>query len=228
MIRKSDPDDLVEGVLFIMIGIYKIVSPTGKIYIGQTLNIAKRKNNYKNKKCKGQRFLYNSILKYGFENHTFDVIEECEIQNLNEKERYWQDFYNVLELGLNLKLTTSENKVGYLSNETKEKMSNTLKGRIITKEWRENLSKAGKGRAFTDSHREALKIANTSRKYSIETRKKISINNPTTKIVLDINTGVYYNSVIDLANTLKVNSSTLYDKLTGRKGYKNNTNYKIV
>lgn len=39
------------------------------------------------------------------ENHLFEVIEECSIEQLNERELYWGYFYEVLgENGLNLRL----------------------------------------------------------------------------------------------------------------------------
>lgn len=115
-----------------MIGIYKIISPSGKIYIGQSVNIINREKYYKNpKNCINQTKLYRSILKYGWENHMFSVIEECCINFLNEKERYWQDFYNSINSGLNCKLTKTNDKSGQLSQETKEKigLSNTGKKR---------------------------------------------------------------------------------------------------
>ena len=50
-----------------MIGIYKITSPTNKIYIGQSTNIENRWNDYyKMIRCKRQTRLYNSLKKYGF------------------------------------------------------------------------------------------------------------------------------------------------------------------
>ena len=100
-----------------MIGIYKIISPSKKIYIGQSINIEKRFYTYKLLHCKKQPFLFNSLKKYGAENHIFEVIEECEVIKLNERERYWQDFYNVLENGLNLMLTNSNSKSGLLHND---------------------------------------------------------------------------------------------------------------
>lgn len=73
-------------------GIYKITSPTGKIYIGQSVNIKNRFKQYKyisNNKIIGPK-LYNSLKKHGFENHQFEIIEECIIEQLNEKEIYWK------------------------------------------------------------------------------------------------------------------------------------------
>jgi hypothetical protein len=53
-----------------IIGIYKITSPSNKIYIGQSNNILYRwKYCYKKLNCKSQRHLYNSLMKYGFDNH---------------------------------------------------------------------------------------------------------------------------------------------------------------
>ena len=56
-------------------GIYKITSPSGKIYIGQSVNIKDRIKAYKCGHCKEQPFVCNSILKHGWENHKFEIIE---------------------------------------------------------------------------------------------------------------------------------------------------------
>jgi group I intron endonuclease len=70
-----------------MIGIYKIVNPKGKIYIGQSTNIKNRFNQYKmiDKSCIGPKLL-NSLVKYGYENHIINVIEECSLEELDYKE----------------------------------------------------------------------------------------------------------------------------------------------
>lgn len=44
-----------------MTGIYKIISPTNKIYIGQAIDIIFRINQYEKLNCKNQRKLYNSL-----------------------------------------------------------------------------------------------------------------------------------------------------------------------
>ena len=56
-----------------MIGIYKITSPSGKVYVGQSVNIERRLKEYKILKCKKQVKLYNSFIKYGFENHKIEI-----------------------------------------------------------------------------------------------------------------------------------------------------------
>jgi group I intron endonuclease len=80
-----------------MIGIYKITNPKGKIYIGQSIQIEKRWERYKYNNSNKQTKLYNSFKKYGYENHTFEVLEKCNLEQLNEKETYWKQFYlNIL------------------------------------------------------------------------------------------------------------------------------------
>ena len=107
-----------------MIGIYKITSPSNKVYIGQSIDITTRWNAHrKSINNKKKTKLINSFLKYGVDNHIFEIIEICEVKDLNQQERYWQDFYNVIEEGLNLKLTQTDDRSGYLSEEAKEKMS---------------------------------------------------------------------------------------------------------
>ena len=51
----------VGGDIFIMskiVGIYKITNPKGRVYIGRSIDVAKRKNRYKNSGCKTQTRIY--------------------------------------------------------------------------------------------------------------------------------------------------------------------------
>jgi len=119
-----------------MIGIYKITSPKNRIYVGQTLDYTQRYSQYQNiNNSKNQRKLYYSFRKYGIDNHTFEFIEECLEGELNTKERYWQDFYHVMDKGLNCLLTSTLDKSGKLSESTKNRMkgkvrSDTVKSQI--------------------------------------------------------------------------------------------------
>jgi len=102
------------------IGIYKITSPSDKIYIGQSTNLEKRKDDYIKLRCDKQYKLYNSLQKHGWEQHIFEIIEECSLDQLNEKEIYWGLYYDVLgENGLNLRLGDAN---GLCSEETKKKI----------------------------------------------------------------------------------------------------------
>lgn len=83
-----------------MTGIYKITNKiNGKCYIGQSTLIKKRWSNHKNTSCNPTSTayeypLYRAFRKYGIENFSFEVLEECNNSELNEKERYWIKYYN--------------------------------------------------------------------------------------------------------------------------------------
>ena len=130
-----------------MIGIYKIISPNKNIYIGQSINIEKRFSDYKKlNNCKKQTALYRSFLKYGVQKHIFEIICECKISELNHKERYYQDLYSAIgKNGLNCRLTASNDRSGKLSEETKQKLSNSKKGKKKSEEFKLNKSIKSKG-----------------------------------------------------------------------------------
>ena len=87
-----------------MIGIYKITNTVnGKIYVGQSIDIARRWEDHINKK--GQNSLISqAIKKYGFKAFTFEVLEECTQNELDDLEQYWIDFYDSCNNGYNLTL----------------------------------------------------------------------------------------------------------------------------
>lgn len=115
-----------------MVGIYKITSPSGKVYIGQSINILNRFNQYKSlSQTKGQKKLNYSFKKYGIDKHIFDIIEQCSIDLLNERERYWQDYYDVLNNGLNCILTDTNYSVKVFSKETIDKIRKGNQGKEI-------------------------------------------------------------------------------------------------
>lgn len=157
------------------IGIYKITSPSGKIYIGQSVCIRKRWISYKSiERIKSQTKLYRSFKKYGVENHVFEVIEECKFEDLNGLERYHQELYNSVEKGLNCVYQESEGKPRIFSEETKRRISEGNKGKKISEEAKEKLSKALKGRKFSEETRLKMSESRKGKKRSKETRIKIS------------------------------------------------------
>lgn len=81
-------------------GIYKITNKVnGKVYIGQSRDIKRRW--YEHRKVKGDYDrhsypLYSVIDKYGIDNFEFEIIEQCRIDELNNREIYWIDKFNAL------------------------------------------------------------------------------------------------------------------------------------
>jgi group I intron endonuclease len=105
------------------IGIYKITSPSGKVYIGQSIDIDKRWEGHKQYNGIGPK-LKNSYIKYGFEAHIKDNIEECSIEQLNERETYWKQIYiDKCGWGGVLFCELYDNGGGPKSEETKKKQS---------------------------------------------------------------------------------------------------------
>ena len=77
-----------------MIGIYKIENlNNGKIYIGQSNDIERRFYEHKTKGKSSRIPLDVEIQKEGISSFSYEVIEECSIEELNQKETYWINFY---------------------------------------------------------------------------------------------------------------------------------------
>ena len=83
-----------------MIGIYKITNLiNNKTYIGQSNCIERRFAQHKSpyeQNRNSEKPLYKAIKKYGINNFSFDIIEECPEEDLNNRELYWINFYNSL------------------------------------------------------------------------------------------------------------------------------------
>ena len=90
-----------------MTGIYKITNLiTNMSYIGQSLNIEKRWNEEKRRAFLKNDKSYNYPLskafrKYGLKNFSFEILEECSQDLLNEKEKFYISKYNTFYNGYN-------------------------------------------------------------------------------------------------------------------------------
>lgn len=227
------------------IGIYKITSPSNRVYVGQSVDIKSRWRSHKLSKGK----IGNSFSKYGFENHIFEIIEECNIESLNERERYWQDFYDVLgPKGLNLILQESESKRKDFSKSTRRKLGLVNLGRKRSALTLEKMSKphseerkkknsnAQKKYQSTlteqqkEKKRELCRLATTGRVASEETRLKGSRSklgklNPQSKKVINTKTGEIYDSIRQAADSISKRVHYLGARLNGT--FKNDTDLEL-
>ena len=111
-------------------GIYKIENIIdGKVYIGSSINISKRLKNHKIMLSGGyhdNKYLQNSVVKYGINNFNFEVLEICDEDNLVKKENYFIDLYksNETTFGYNL-AKVGDSRRNIFNNEVKVKMSKT-------------------------------------------------------------------------------------------------------
>jgi group I intron endonuclease len=153
--------------------IYLIVSPTQKIYVGQTIDFRRRMNAYKNtEKIKHQKALKNSLLKYGFDNHKIEILctyKKCE---LNNWEKFYIKFFDCFNTDWGLNSTSGgdspERKKGEaLSEDWKQKISQSNKGKKrdkFSKEWIDNLKSSHKKVVKDEKWINNLKIAAKERK----------------------------------------------------------------
>ena len=96
-----------------MIGIYKITNNiNGKIYIGQSNNIQRRFSEHQTKGSASRIPVDIAIQKYGKENFSFEILEECPVEELNIKETKWITYFNSIENGYNCSPGGNQQSVG--------------------------------------------------------------------------------------------------------------------
>jgi group I intron endonuclease len=179
-------------------GIYKLTSPSGKVYIGQSVNLKSRMAHYKSNKSKSITAIKSAILKYGWDNFKVDILWSSEDNTnikfiLNQLEKDFINLYDCLSPnGYNLRDGGTD---GYIyTNEVKQKISNSNKGRevwnagktgIYSEETLKLMSDSHIGKSVhSDEYKENLKIKMTGesnpffgKTHTEETKKKISENN---------------------------------------------------
>jgi len=228
-------------------GIYKITSPIGRIYIGQSIDIDYRFKKYRllSGGLKSQTRLYRSLLKYGHETHIFEIIEICKRSELNDKEKAYIKKFNSFDSknGLNL---TSGGGCFNMSLETRKKISDSSKNRSIETRKKISISKIGNknmlGKKHTQETKDKISLKKTGSKQANETIekrrlkltglkrsneicKKFSDSMQRAKI-LNTETGeiyIGYNSIMPFINMKK---TTFIAQLTGQN--KNKTKYKLL
>lgn len=154
-------------------GIYKITSPSKKIYIGQSMDCLRRKNDYSRLNSKWQPKLYQSILKYGWINHTFEIIHICEYSQLNTLEIYYIGLFRSFDsfFGLNLKEGGGKGKY---SEESKKRMAFSQTGKKCTEETKKKMSLAQTGRKHSPETILKCRLSKIGHSVSIETREKLA------------------------------------------------------
>lgn len=143
-----------------------IASPNGLKYIGQSVDIIARWRGHRF--SKGNTPLKQSFKQYGYENHVFEIIIECDKSDLCVNEILMISNHNTLyPNGLNL--TSGGERAYIVSEQTKNKLSLANKGRPSPQ----------RGRTHTDETKLKLRIAKIGKpgsrigyKASEETRHK--------------------------------------------------------
>lgn len=91
-----------------VMGIYKITNSTNQMcYIGQAVNVAKRWKEHIRSAIGADKAvnnkLYAAMRESGVENFTFELIEECPQEILNEREQFWQEYFQAKTFGYSMR-----------------------------------------------------------------------------------------------------------------------------
>ena len=221
-----------------MTGIYKVTNNiNGLFYIGAAKDIQKRwsmhraPSKIKNGKCK----IDAAYREFGIENFTFEVVEECPIENLYEREKYWistlNPQYNQCSggKGVSGRVYTEEQlrKASELSKKAWLRKTKEEQEYIIT----HNLTGPKEGHVVSQETREKLRNANIGKKQSEETRSKRSIkmkssmlgntngNKPVVALTANGEFAGWYASSKIAADFLGINPTTLTHCLKGRRNH---------
>jgi len=113
--------------------IYKLTSPSGRSYIGCTMHYKKRM--WQHSTSTDNYPIHKAIRKYGWENITKEIVMTVgDPKLLGPLEIFCIQFYNTYNSGYNQTLGGDGMPGHHKSVETRKKMSDARKGRIISEE----------------------------------------------------------------------------------------------
>ena len=93
-----------------MIGIYKITNKLdGKVYIGQSDNLERRLSEHKQKRTVTIDDYINVL---GVENFDFEIIEQCNLDELDQKEQKYIETFDSKNNGYNIQSGVFNNSQG--------------------------------------------------------------------------------------------------------------------
>lgn len=128
--------------------IYRYKSPSGKYYIGQTVNSYNRKAQHKScAKLGSQTYFYRAIRKYGFDNFEYKELITIKSNSstnlkiiLDSLERYYIRRYKSNDKNFGYNLTAGGGGITDTTKEVREKISKALRGRQLPKGVKDQIS----------------------------------------------------------------------------------------
>lgn len=199
----------------------------GKMYIGQTIKtLEERKRRHLSEAQSGKGFKFQEAIRYwGADKFRWTILEEVDtIQQLNEREKYWIEYYKSYKNGYNLTKGDS-NPMNFVeskqhheevmrSKEVREKISKTMKKRIaegnfFTEEHRRKISEKLKGNKHFQGHKRTPEAIEASAK---RRRKKVSCYDEKQNLVKK------FDSLNDAVDWITINN--IYPQIHNKTSYK--------
>jgi len=177
------------------VGIYKLISPSGKVYIGQSKNLKVRFQRYKRLHCKGQVHLYHALQKYSFD--SFKVIT---LVSFSEYSPFIQTILDKLEIHF-IKLFKS-NLNGY-------NLQGGGKNGSHAKETIQKMKHAQKGRIFSELHKKHISDSKIGIKHNLTIEKMLQVkilrSKPVKQYSLEMHFLKQWNTITEACQFLGVN-----------------------
>ena len=185
----------------------------GKVYIGITRQEPKKRW-LNGKGYKNNQYMINAIKKYNWNNFEHIILfKNLTKEEAEQKEIELIQFYKSNERNFGYNIENGGSSIGFVSEETKKKISVALKNKKISNITKEKISKANKGKHHTEETKEKMRKAKINyrpwicgkhfdekikEKISINTKKamqKIEVKQKIQKKILCIENNIIYNSL---------------------------------
>ena len=154
-------------------GIYCIQhSTSGKMYVGQAVDVKRRWAAHKRRSKKGASAIADAIKVFGADAFDFTILEECDRAVLNEREVFWiAELAAMVPTGYNL--TSGGNAPLEVSLETRQRQAAAQRGKVHPREVVEKRRQAVLGQKRSAETRAKMRASQSGKKASPETIEKL-------------------------------------------------------
>jgi group I intron endonuclease len=147
---------------------------TGKKYIGQTVEKLQRRV-FRHFRTINETKISRAIQKYSKYNFVYGIVEEVEDTNLlDEREKYWIQYYDTVNDGFNIKEGGKCSRGFKQSQISIEKRRQKLLGKTLSEEHKQKISKAHKGKVLSKETVDKMIAYRTGKNLTKSCKEKIS------------------------------------------------------